>query len=446
MTEPVPSTLAPQVLSIVDEAVSNAHAAYADARPISEAQARAASMVLPAGSTRSVLDFDPFPFRVARAEGSTIHDVDGFAYVDLLGDYTAGLLGHNPPVVAQAIQDVIERGWSLGAVADGEHRLAELVCERFPSIEQVRFTNSGTEANLMAIQLARHTTGRDKVLVFNSGYHGGLLYFGAGGTALQAPFDYVRADYNDLESVADAIDRDGAEIACLLVEPMMGGGGCLRGEPAFLSGLRDLCDQAGILLIFDEVMTSRMSVGGGQKRLGIIPDMTTLGKYLGGGMTFGAFGASAEIMGAFDPARGGTLTHGGTFNNNAFTMSVGAVAIEKLVTEEALEALFERGERLRARLAELATGYPVTVSGWGSLIGIHATARTISRPADLASVDARLSELLFHELLTRGFYLARRGFVALSLAVTDEQVSAFGDAFGQVLQDLSERSVLGEPS
>ncbi|MEL7211002.1 MAG: aminotransferase class III-fold pyridoxal phosphate-dependent enzyme, partial [Actinomycetota bacterium] len=139
-------------------------------RPRSAAQAAAAARVLPAGSTRSVLDFDPFPFRVARAEGARLHDVDGFTYVDLLGDYTAGLFGHNPPVVAAAVAEVVERGWSLGAIGDNEHRLAEILCERFPSLEQVRFTNSGTEANLMAIQLARHVTGRSRVLVFDGAW------------------------------------------------------------------------------------------------------------------------------------------------------------------------------------------------------------------------------------------------------------------------------------
>lgn len=446
MSDPLATTTAPHVVSVVDEALTSARQAYADARPISAAQAEAAARVLPAGSTRSVLDFEPFPFRVARAEGSMLHDVDGFSYVDFLGDYTAGLLGHSPPVVRDAVAGVLERGWSLGAIASDEHRLAELVCERFPSIDQVRFTNSGTEANLMAIQLARHTTGRDKVLVFDAGYHGGLLYFGFGGTALQAPFEYVRCTYNDLAGVQRALAEHEGKVACILVEPMMGAGGCLRGEPEFLDGLRSACDAHGVLLIFDEVMTSRMSVGGAQRRLGIVPDMTTLGKYLGGGMTFGAFGSSAEIMSAFDPARGGTLTHGGTFNNNAFTMAVGAAAVEQLLTESALDELFGRGEALRPRLVDAVGDRAVTITGWGSMIGIHATASAITSPRDLLSVDDRLAELIFHAMLAQGFYLARRGFVALSLAVTEEQIDGFVAAFRQVVTDLSDRSILGRTS
>jgi len=447
MTDPrtlagVAPVAASHAVSAAEMAVADAHQAYAAGRPISSAQAAAASVVLPAGSTRSVLDFEPFPFRVARAEGSNLHDVDGFSYVDLLGDYTAGLFGHNPPVVRAAIEAVLDRGWSLGAIADNEHRLAELITGRFPSIEQVRFTNSGTEANLMAISLARHVTGRSKVLVFDGAYHGGLLYFGATGGPLQAPFDYERARYNDLAGVQDLLARVGDEVACVLVEPMMGSGGCLRGTPEFLGGLADACRRHGVVLIFDEVMTSRMSIGGAQQRLGITPDMTTLGKYLGGGMTFGAFGGPGDMMAAFDPARGGALTHGGTFNNNAFTMAVGAAAMAELLTAEALDALFERGEALRRRLQDRVGDRALQVTGWGSIIAIHATEGEVRRPEDLASVDAAVAELVFHGLLARGFYVARRGFLALSLAVGDAQIDAFVAAFGDVVDDLTERGFL----
>ncbi|HTH04292.1 MAG TPA: aminotransferase class III-fold pyridoxal phosphate-dependent enzyme, partial [Ilumatobacteraceae bacterium] len=259
---------------------------------------------------------NPFPFRVAQAEGARLIDVDGIEYIDFLGDYSAGLLGHDPSPVAAAVRGALERGWSYGGVHVDEIRFAEAVCDRFPSIEQVRFTNSGTEANLMAIQLARHHTGRDTIVVVDAAYHGGLLYFGHGGEALLAPFDFRRITYNDVDALPDAIDDT---VAAVLVEPMMGSAGCIPATSAFLGALRSRCDAAGALLIFDEVMTSRMSAGGAQARSGLIPDLTTLGKYLAGGMTFGAFGGRADVMAAFDPARGGTLTHGGTFNNNVVT-------------------------------------------------------------------------------------------------------------------------------
>jgi glutamate-1-semialdehyde 2,1-aminomutase len=386
-----------------------------------------------------VLDFSPFSFRVARAEGSRLVDVDGLEYIDFLGDYSAGLLGHNPGPVSAAVHAALDRGWSFGATHVDEIRLAELVCRRFPSIEQVRFTNSGTEANLMALQLARHCTGRDRIAVFDGAYHGGLLYFGHGGEALQAPFDYVRLPYNDLEGVRAAIDNSVDEsVAALIVEPMMGGAGCIPAEPGFLAGLRDVCDRTGALLIFDEVMTSRMSAGGVQLRSGVSPDLTTLGKYMAGGMTFGAFGGRADLMAAFDPHRGGELTHGGTFNNNVVTMAGGVAALSELLTADALDALFERGERLRAMAAGVCdrSSLPLSVTGMGSMFTIHTVAGPVRSPVDVAGADTVLKELMFHSLVDRGIFLAARGFVAMSLAITDDDCDHFVDALIDAVRSI----------
>lgn len=425
-----------------DEAIRLAHSRYGDRRPNSAREAAAAAKVLPAGSTRSVLDFDPFPFRVANAAGAELFDVDGHRLVDFLGDYTAGLFGHNPPEVAEAIRRTLETGWSYGALGHDEHRLAELLCAKFPSIEQIRFTNSGTEANLMAISLARHLTGRSKVLVFDGGYHGGLLYFGPGGTSIQAPYDYVHCTYNDEESVAAALAEHGSDVAALLVEPMMGAGGCIPAKTPFLESLRTLCDAHGVMLIFDEVMTSRMSSGGAQLRLRIRPDLTTLGKYLGGGITFGAFGGSADSMAAFDPKRGGTLSHGGTFNNNVFTMTAGAAAVEELLTAKALDDLFDDGERFRRRVSDTLSPAGMSATGWGSLMSIHSGVGEITQPTDLIGMDPRVGELLFHAMLERGFYMARRGFVALSLAVTDTHQDEFLAALADSLVEMVDGGVL----
>ncbi|MEZ5298533.1 MAG: aminotransferase class III-fold pyridoxal phosphate-dependent enzyme [Ilumatobacteraceae bacterium] len=252
-----------------DERVTAAHERYAAKRPRSAELHERARAVMPGGSTRSVLDMRPFPFRVASATGARLTDVDGHDYVDFLGDYSAGLLGHDPGPVETAVAAALEHGWSYGGVHTDEVRFAEAVVERFPSIEQVRFTNSGTEANLMAIQLARHHTGRDRVVVMDRAYHGGLLYFGHGGEALLAPFEFDRLRYNDIAGVSAIDDR----VAAVLVEPMMGAAGCITAEPEFLQALRSRCDEVGALLVFDEVMTSRMSTGGAQLRLGITPDL-----------------------------------------------------------------------------------------------------------------------------------------------------------------------------
>ena len=423
--------------SLYAQQLADAERRYATKRPRSAELFERATAVLPGGSTRSVLDVRPFPFRVASASGARLVDVDGFEYRDFLGDYSAGLLGHDPGPVEDAVRAALDRGWSYGGVHVDEIRFAEAVTERFPSIEQVRFTNSGTEANLMAIQLARHHTGRDRIVVCDLAYHGGLLYFGAGGEALLAPFHFQRIEFNDVAGV-EAI---GADVAAVLVEPMMGAAGCIPATVEFLAALRARCDAVGALLIFDEVMTSRMGAGGQQARCGVLPDLTTLGKYLAGGMTFGAFGGRADVMAAFDPARGGGLTHGGTFNNNVVTMAAGAAAMRELLSADVLDALFARGADLQRRLGEVfaASSLPLCVTGLGSLMNLHTVRGPVRSPRDLAATDHDLKQLLFHELVDRGIYLAARGYVALSIAITDADCDAFVDATRAAIAAIERR-------
>jgi glutamate-1-semialdehyde 2,1-aminomutase len=418
----------------LDVAVSAAVRRYVDQHPISRELAAAAADVLPGGNTRSVLHVDPFAFRVAGATGARITDVDGHTYLDLLGDYSAGLLGRSD-LVAEAVRDVLERGWSYGAMSAAETVFAEAIVARFHSIEQVRFTNSGSEANVMALMTARHVTGRPRVVVFDGAYHGGPLHFGDGGEGLRIPFEYAVLPYNDIASLESELDANGDRVAAVLVEPMLGAGGCIPGRPEFLAAARELTSRAGALLIFDEVMTSRLAIGGAQDLLSITPDLTTLGKYLAGGFSFGAFGGGREIMATFDPAGGGSLTHGGTFNNNAFTMAVGG-AVAGLVDERSLAAVNQRGERLRRTLNDRFDRSPVafTATGWGSLLSIHPVRGPIERPDDLAGVDGRWRHLLFHELLSAGYYIAPRGYLALTVDVTDEDLDGFVAAVDEILE------------
>ena len=418
----------------LDLAVDAAVARYVDRHPISREQAATAAAVLPGGNTRSVLHIEPFAFRVAGAAGARITDVDGHTYLDLLGDYSAGLIGRSA-VVAGVVRDVLERGWSFGAMSEAETLFAEAVVDRFPSIEQVRFTNSGSEANVLALMTARHVTGRPRVVVFDGAYHGGPLYFGPGGEGLRIPFEYGVVPYNDVAALEAELNGNGDRVAAVLVEPMLGAGGCIPGRPEFLTAARELTSAAGALLIFDEVMTSRLAVGGAQDLLGITPDMTTLGKYLAGGLSFGAFGGRREVMAAFDPASGGGLAHGGTFNNNAFTMAVGG-AVARLVDGASLAAVNQRGERLRGALNGRFERSPlaITATGWGSLLSFHPVRGPVERPADLAGADPRWRHLLFHELLAAGYYFAPRGYVALTMDVSDDDLDGFIDAFDNFLE------------
>ncbi len=392
----------------LDRALAEAQQLYAERHPRSAMLDERARNVMPGGNTRSVLHFDPFPFRVISAAGAQISDVDGHTYVDFLGNYTAGLFGHSPKAVADAVVEALGSGFALGATHTREVELAELLCERFDALEQVRFTNSGTEANLMAIGTALHHTGRTGVGVFEGAYHGGVLSFGHGGShPLNVPHRFVIAPFDDL----GALDRlfEDRDLGCVIVEAVQGAGGCIPASAEFLAELSRRCAESGVLLILDEVMTSRLSPGGAQRLYGIEPDLMTLGKYLGGGMTFGAFGGRSDIMAHFDPLVGGTLTQAGTFNNNVVTMTAASVAITELLDDDRLAEVNRRGDRLRERLDTTFQrfGLPMWVTGRGSMLTVHAD-------------DDRLLGLYFHAMLRAGNYLARRGFIALSFEIEDE--------------------------
>jgi glutamate-1-semialdehyde 2,1-aminomutase len=387
-----------------------------------------------------VLYHPPFPLRIARGWDAVLADVDGHEYVDLLGEYSAGLYGHSHPVVMKAMTEALAEGISRGAHTRYEVDLAEAVCARFPSVERVRFTNSGTEANLMALSVARAHTGRDQIVAFRGGYHGGLLTFKSGPSPVNAPYDVLLADYNDAEQARRLIHDNAGNLACVLVEPMLGSSGCIPGDPAFLAALREATSRTGALLIFDEVMTSRTGESGLQGRLGIAPDLTTLGKYIGGGSSFGAFGGRADVMERFDPGRPGGLPHAGTFNNNVLSMAAGYVGLTQVYRPEVAEHHSAKGDKFREQLAETFrnASAPFQATGVGSLLAIHPTATPVRSPNDLVGSDPRLLEVLFLDLLELGYYMAPRGYMALSLALTADQLTGFLRAVEQVLSARAE--------
>ncbi|MBS0519880.1 MAG: aminotransferase class III-fold pyridoxal phosphate-dependent enzyme [Proteobacteria bacterium] len=422
----------------LDDALGEARVRYVRANPASHGVHDKACRTMPGGNTRTTLFHGPFPLAMESGHGGRLRDVDGHDYVDLIGEYSAALYGHSHPAIRAAIDAALARGVNLGAHGAAEARLAQLVCARFPSIELVRFTNSGTEANLMAVATAKAATGRRRVMVMNGGYHGGLMYFGGGGSPVNVPHDYVLARYNDLDGTVALIEANGPELACIVVEPMLGAGGCIPGTPAFLAAVRDAARRVGAVLIFDEVMTSRMSAGGRQQLLGIAPDMTTLGKYIGGGMSFGAFGGCADLMALYDPRRADALPHGGTFNNNVLSMAAGHAGLSEVFTPAAAEALFARGEALRARLNDAArtAGIAAQWTGLGSMACVHfGVTGPIASPADLATEDKAALELFFLDMLHRGFYLARRGMIALNLMLGDAECEAFAAAWQDFLAE-----------
>lgn len=404
----------------IDAALAEAKQTFATNRPQTKALHERASTVMPGGNTRTVLFTAPFPIRVEKAAGSTVTDIDGHSYLDLLGEYSAGIYGHSHPRILEAARAALETGLNYGAHHPGEVAFAETVTKRF-NLDLVRFTNSGTEANMMALAAARCFTGRKKIMPMHGGYHGGTLYFSHGASPVNAPFDCVMGHYNDVEGTRKLIAENADDLAAVILEPMLGGGGCIPATMEFLSMLREETAKRGIVLIFDEVMTSRLHLGGLSAKLGIQPDLKTLGKYVGGGMSFGAFGGKRAIMELFDPAKPNALPHAGTFNNNTLTMTVGQVAMTEIYTPDACRDLNARGDRLRDKLNDLFMRYQVKLKamGQGSMIAIHPAAGAITRPEDLEASDKSLRQLLFLDLLEQGIYMAERGFMALSLMVTD---------------------------
>jgi len=400
----------------LDTALATAISEFVAANPASAARYDEATAYMPGGNTRTVLFSAPFPLCIVKGWDARLQDADGRVYVDLLGEFTAGLFGHSDPVIREAIESALDGGVNLSGHNHLEAGLARIVCERFPSIDLVRFTNSGTEANLMAIATALVHTGRSKVLCFEGAYHGSMISFPPGGSPVTVPYDFVLAPYNDIEAALRTARSVGDDLAAILVEPMLGAGGSIPADPAFLQALRDEATRLGAVLIFDEVMTSRLSPGGRQALLDIIPDMTTLGKYIGGGMSFGAFGGRRDLMRYYDPRDGKALIHAGTFNNNVLTMAAGYAAMSRLLTPERSVALNARGDALRERLAETfaRARAPYYVTGLGSVMTIHAA-------GDPARASM-LKDLMFFDLVRHGYYIARRGMIALSLPVTDEDV------------------------
>ena len=278
---------------------------YVDGNPESARLARAAAEVMPGGNTRSVLHTEPFGVRIAGADGAMLTTVDGEQVLDLLGDYSAGLVGRRPEV-ADAVRAVLDRGWGYGAMSEPETVFAQALVERFASVEQIRFTNSGSEADLMAVLTARHVTGRDRVVVFEGGYHGGPMTFLPGSEPLRVPFTFTVLPYNDIAAVEAEFASHGDQIAVSWWSRCSGRVGASPGRGSSSRRCAPSPRPTAHCSVIDQAMTSRLAVGGAQELHGLRADLTVLGKVLRWRVSFGAFGGSREVTAAYDPARGGT--------------------------------------------------------------------------------------------------------------------------------------------
>jgi len=385
------------------------------------------------------------PFFVARAEGARLWDVDGRGYIDYVMSWGPLILGHAPKRVRDALREVLDRGWSYGAPTPGEVELAREITRAYPSMELVRLTSSGTEAAMAALRVARGFTGRERIVKFEGCYHGHgdslLVKAGSGGAtfgvpdSLGVPADLARLTitlpFNDLDAVRATLDGLGREVAAVIVEPVVGNMGVVPPRPGFLAGLRDLTARHGALLIFDEVITGfRLGYGGAQALYGVAPDLTVLGKIIGGGLPVGAYGGRREVMERVSPLGG--VYQAGTLSGNPLAVAAGLETLAALREPGVYETLEARAAAVEAGLREAAAAarVPVMVNRVGSMLTCFFTDRPVLDWAGAKAADTRRYAAFFHGMLERGVYLAPSQYEAafLSLAHSDDELAATAEA------------------
>ena len=380
------------------------------------------------------------PVFMARGEGSRLFDVDGNEYIDYIGSWGPHIFGHNPPFIKKAVIDALENGSSFGAPTEMEVRMAELITSMVPSVEMVRMVNSGTEATMSAVRVARGYTGREKIIKFEGCYHGHADFFlikaGSGALTLGEPnspgvtkgtaSDTLIARYNDLDNVKEIVKNNKNEVAALILEPVVGNMGVVIPTEDFINGLRELCSEEGIVFILDEVMTGfRLAAGGAQEVFGVTPDLTTFGKIIGGGLPVGAFGGKKEIMEKLAPL--GPVYQAGTLSGNPLAMAAGYAALSHIKENPEIYSLLEdRTDQLetgfRENLDKLGKSY--RINRIGSMISMFFTESPVYDFDTAVKSDTALYAKFFHGMLDRGIYLPPAQFESwfLSTALSEEDI------------------------
>jgi glutamate-1-semialdehyde 2,1-aminomutase len=398
---------------------------YLARTPASRALFERATASIPGGSTRTTVFNPPYPPYMVRGEGLRTWDVDGNEYRDFLGNYTSLILGHAHPDVVEAVERQVRRGSAFAAPTEVEVELAEEIRRRLPSVERVRFTNSGTEATMFAIRAARAFTDRPLLAKFAKAYHGthDTALAGSPGVPDGISNLVVELPWDDADGLEAALTGRERDVAAIIIEPVQGAGGVRPADPQFLRFLRAYADRIGAVLIFDEIIAFRIGPSGAQGVFGVRPDLTTLGKIVGGGYPLAAFGGRAEIMDRFDARRPGALSHGGTFNGNPVGAAAGLATL-RFLTPDRYERLASLGERLRGRVREGIAAHEVDAR----VDGIASLFQVVAGPSLRGEEQLSASESLFLGLLIDGFHLALRGMGAISTPATEADVDALADA------------------
>ncbi len=374
---------------------------------------------MPGGDSRAAGWHSPYPLTIERGDGALMYDIDGNRYIDLNGNYTSLVHGYGYAPILEAVQAQLARGTAWSARSLPQVELAELLCERIASIELVRFCNSGTEAALGALTISRHVTGRPKILMASHGYHGQNIEHMQGLIGTGGPSTLV-APFGDSAAFEAILSEQGAQVAAVFLEPTMGAAGIVRAEPGFLEAVERATKAAGAIFVCDEVITLRLEVGGAQSRYDISPDLTMLGKVIGGGFPAGAFGGRADLMSLMDP-RSGPIYHSGTFSANPVSASAGIASVSNM-TPEALQRMDAHAARLLEGLAKGAAdaGLPFSARRDGSLLNVYLT--DVAPAATIFRTDAKLADMFHLAGLNNGLFFAHRGMLCISTAFTDELV------------------------
>ena len=434
---------------------------YVAKTPKSRALQAEAERVLPGGSSRGTAHFAPYPFFADHGDGHYVYDVDGNRYLDFMLNATTLIVGHANPMVIEALGEQTRKGTAFSTPTEVQVRVAKLLCDRIPSLDTIRFTNSGTEGTLMAIRAAWAFTGKRKLAKFEGGYHGAHEHVAvsvkpaasrldpAGPTAIpEYPGqpagvlqDVIVLPYNDLAACDRILRAHKDEVGALIMEPIVSSFGYVPGDPEFLHGIRKLTEEFNIVLIYDEVQSLRVAPGGAQELFGVTPDLSCFGKIIGGGLPIGAFGGRRDIMAQYDPtvAGGARIAHAGTFNANPMTLVAGEAVMQAL-TPPIYRRLAELGESLRGKLRRTlqTTGVPTQVTGVASLFAIHFNARPIRSYRDVVLDDAEMTRGLYTGLLNEGILLQTSCAGALGVMTTDTEVDTLVDAVGRVVRRLGE--------
>lgn len=400
---------------------------------------------LPGGSTRGAEFYAPFPLALARGSGHRVWDVDGNEFIDLHNNFTSLVHGYGHPAVNDAIRRQLEDGMVFPSPVEAQAELAERLCERFASIEGVRFTNSGNEATMLAVRAARAFTGRTAIVKAEGGYHGGGYQVPMASRDLPLPGlpdrlyeDVLWIDFNDCDQLAEVMASRGSDVAAILLEPVLGGGGVIPGSAEFLQAAERLAKEHGALLVLDEIITARLHTGGYQAVVGVQADLTLLGKVIGGGLPIGAVGGRRDVMDLFDLSGGRRVYHSGTFNGSAVVMAAGCANLD-LLTQEEIDRINELGSRLADELRRgfAAVGFPAAVTGWGSVLQLHpGGTEPISSFREVDLADERLPQI--HDAaLAEGIFHARRGMISVTTpmdaGVVDEAVAGLVRAAERVV-------------